>query len=295
MNSKDVSGIDNLLRNNIDIILDSWQDKIKQDERLGDIARNNLADLRENFCDFLQTIIVDIQEVDFGTQELQTFPKSEDHLNETVLKYEKLLSPLEIALAINLLVYEILTVLEDGEELKFSDQEFEMIKKSIDALNLKGMESVINAREKTINQQSKDIMELSTPIIQIWDGIMMVPMIGTLDTQRTNQLKKTLLNKIVETSSPVALIDITGVPAIDTQTAQHLIETIKAVHLLGAEVVLTGVRPTIAQTLVQLGIKLPDIVTCSSLDEGLKFSLNKLNLTVKPSNNEHPSANKIDK
>ncbi len=106
------------------------------------------------------------------------------------------------------------------------------------------------------------------------------PLIGVLDSQRTQQFMERLLNRIVETNSPVALVDITGVPTIDTQTAQHLIETITAVRLLGAQVVLTGVRPAIAQTLVHLGINLAGIVTRSSLAGGLAVALELLDLQV---------------
>jgi len=110
--------------------------------------------------------------------------------------------------------------------------------------------------------------------------VVAAPLIGSLDSLRTQQFMERLLNRIVETNSPVALVDIMGVPTIDTQTAQHLIETISAVRLLGAQVVLTGVRPVIAQTLVHLGIDLSDIITRSSLAAGLQVALDILNLQV---------------
>ena len=120
------------------------------------------------------------------------------------------------------------------------------------------------------------------PAVQVWDGILLVPLIGTLDSQRAQHLMERLLQRITETSSPVALLDITGVPTVDTQTAQHLIETIAAVRLLGAEVVLTGVRPAIAQTLVHLGIDLSAILTRSSLTAGLRVAFDLLDLSVAP-------------
>lgn len=134
--------------------------------------------------------------------------------------------------------------------------------------------------EERIRQQSKEIMELSTPVMQVWQGVVAVPLIGSLDSQRTQQFMERLLDRIVETNSPVALVDIMGVPTIDTQTAQHLIETITAVRLLGAQVVLTGVRPAIAQTLVHLGIDLSGITTRSSLSAGLLVALDILRLQV---------------
>jgi len=135
--------------------------------------------------------------------------------------------------------------------------------------------------EEKIRKQAQEIMEMATvPIAQVWEGIVLVPLIGTLDSERTQQLMERLLQRIMETSSPVAVLDITGVPTIDTQTAQHVIETISAVRLLGAEVILTGVRPIIAQTLVHLGIDLSNVVTRSSLAAGLRMALDTLNLAV---------------
>jgi rsbT co-antagonist protein RsbR len=137
--------------------------------------------------------------------------------------------------------------------------------------------------EDRLQRQSQEIMEMATvPVVQVWDGVLLVPLIGTLDSQRAQQLMERLLHRVTETGSPVALLDITGVPTVDTQTAQHLIETISAVRLLGAEVILTGVRPTIAQTLVHLGIDLSNVMTRSSLAAGLRMALNLLNLNVVP-------------
>lgn len=128
-------------------------------------------------------------------------------------------------------------------------------------------------REETIRQQADEILEISTPILQVREGVIVAPLIGTLDSERSQRLAEELLTAVVETGSEVVLIDITGVPTIDTMTAQHLIETISAVRLLGARVVLTGVRAAIAQSLVHLGIDLSDIVTRSSLAAGLRVAL----------------------
>jgi PAS domain S-box-containing protein len=137
--------------------------------------------------------------------------------------------------------------------------------------------------EEKIKKQAHEIFEMAAvPIVQVWEGVVLVPLIGTLDSQRSQHLMERLLQRVTDTSSPVALLDITGVPTIDTQTAQHLIETISAVRLLGAEVVLTGVRPTIAQTLVHLGINLSNVITRSSLTAGLRMALDILDLRVGP-------------
>jgi len=124
----------------------------------------------------------------------------------------------------------------------------------------------------------------TVPVVQVWEGILLVPLIGMLDSARTQQLMEGLLRRLTETGSAVALLDITGVPAIDTQTAQHLIETIKAVRFIGAEVVLTGIRPTIAQTLVHLGVDLSNVTTRSSLTAGLRVALGLMNLQIVAAN-----------
>jgi PAS domain S-box-containing protein len=133
---------------------------------------------------------------------------------------------------------------------------------------------------EALTQRAKEILDVSTPVLQVWEGVVVAPFIGTLDTQRAQQFMERLLDKIVETNSSVALLDVTGVPAIDTRTAQHLIETITSVRLLGAQAVLTGVRPAIAQTLAHLGINLADVVTRSSLAAGLRVALDILHLKI---------------
>jgi PAS domain S-box-containing protein len=157
--------------------------------------------------------------------------------------------------------------------------------------NLKGFGKVTRdlterkQSEERVRQQGRDILEMATvPVVQVWEGILLVPLIGMLDSARTQQLMEGLLQRLTETGSAVALLDITGVPTIDTQTAQHLIETIKAVRFIGAEVVLTGVRPTIAQTLVHLGVDLSNVTTRSSLTTGLRVALGLMNLQIVAAN-----------
>lgn len=134
--------------------------------------------------------------------------------------------------------------------------------------------------EQKTAEQAAAILELSVPIVQIWDDVTLATVIGTLDTGRAQRLTEDLLTEITESESQVALIDITGVPNIDTATAQHLIDTVNAVTLLGSDVIITGINPEIAQTLVHLGLSMNDIITKSSLSEGLKLALNLLDRNV---------------
>jgi rsbT co-antagonist protein RsbR len=136
----------------------------------------------------------------------------------------------------------------------------------------------ITASEAVIARQAREILEIATPVVQVWEGVIVAPLIGMLDTQRAQQFMERLLTRVVETRSSVALVDITGVPMVDTRTAQHLLEAIAAVRLLGAQLVLTGVRPTIAQTLVHLGIDLEGVVTRASLEAGLRYAMESMHL-----------------
>ena len=127
--------------------------------------------------------------------------------------------------------------------------------------------------EDVIRRQSQEILELSTPVMQIWEGVVVAPLIGSLDSERTARFMERFLQAITDTQSPVALMDITGVPIVDTQTAQHLTEAINAARLLGTKVILTGVSPAIAQTLVHLGVNTNEFESRSSLAAGLRHGL----------------------
>jgi PAS domain S-box-containing protein len=136
------------------------------------------------------------------------------------------------------------------------------------------------AGNEAISRRAQEILDISTPVVQVWEGVVLAPLIGSLDSQRTQQLMEKLLEAIVETRSSVALVDITGVPAVDTATGRHLVETMSAVRLLGANVILTGVRPAIAQTLVHLGVDLAGVTTRASLSAGLRTAMEILSLQI---------------
>ncbi|APW38182.1 hypothetical protein RD110_14050 [Rhodoferax koreense] len=136
-------------------------------------------------------------------------------------------------------------------------------------------------REGVITRQQQELLELSTPVIKLWDGILAVPMIGTLDSSRTQLVMETLLQRIVETESELAIIDITGVPTVDTLVAQHLLKTVAAIRLMGADCIISGVRPQIAQTIVHLGIDLQSVLSKASLANALKLALKRTGYIIK--------------
>ncbi len=150
----------------------------------------------------------------------------------------------------------------------------------MDTLGLHTFETMMRRREETITRQSREILEIATPIVTAWEGVLLAPLIGTLDSMRTQRVLETLLNTISQTGATFVLLDITGVPALDSKTSQHVMETASAVRLLGAQIIITGMRPVIAQTLVHLGVDLGSLVTRPSLAAGLRYAFDELELKV---------------
>jgi rsbT co-antagonist protein RsbR len=150
----------------------------------------------------------------------------------------------------------------------------------LDKLGLWTVESYQKAREEVIRRQQEELLELSTPVVSLWEGILALPVIGTLDSSRTQSVMESLLQRIVETGAEIAIIDITGVPTVDTLTAQHLLKTITAARLMGADCIISGIRPQIAQTIVYLGVDLADVVTKSSLADAFALALKRIGYTV---------------
>jgi rsbT co-antagonist protein RsbR len=150
----------------------------------------------------------------------------------------------------------------------------------LDALALVGIEAFVQQRERVISRQNEDMLELSTPVVKLWDGILALPMIGTLDSARTQVVMETLLQRILETGAEVAIIDITGVPTVDTLVAQHLIKTVTAARLMGADCIISGVRPQIAATIVHLGVDLSDVTTKATLADAFRSALSRTGQSV---------------
>jgi len=169
---------------------------------------------------------------------------------------------------------------EYSKEPQMAADELWAVTVLLDRLGLYTTEIHQRTREEVIARQQQEMMELSTPVVALWDRIVALPLIGTLDSGRTQTVMETLLQRIVETGAEIAIIDITGVPTVDTLTAQHLIKTVTATRLMGAECVISGIRPQIAQTIVHLGVDLSDVVTKSTLASAFSWALKRLNQTV---------------
>ena len=145
----------------------------------------------------------------------------------------------------------------------------------LDKLALFTVETYVKSREELIQRQQREMMELSTPVVQLWENILALPLIGTLDSERTQVVMESLLQKIVETGASIAIIDITGVPTVDTLVAQHLLKTVAAARLMGADCIISGIRPQIAQTIVHLGVNLSDVTTKASLADAFSIALKR--------------------
>ena len=152
----------------------------------------------------------------------------------------------------------------------------------LDKLGLYSVEVFQKTREDVIGRQQKEMFELSTPVVELWQGILGLPIIGTLDSKRSQLVMETLLQRLAETQSEVAVIDITGVPVMDTVTAQHLLKTVAATRLMGADCIISGIRPQIAQTIVHLGVNLGDVTTKASMAGALAVAFKRMGLAVGP-------------
>jgi len=168
-----------------------------------------------------------------------------------------------------------------GNDSKGLYQDLSLLNRILDSLGLYTTEVHQKAREEMISRQQQELLELSTPVVKLWDGILALPLIGTLDSARTQVVMESLLQRIVETGAPVSIIDITGVPTVDTLVAQHLLKTITAARLMGADCIISGMRPQIAQTIVHLGVDLGNVVTKASLSDAFALALRRLGMSVK--------------
>jgi len=171
-------------------------------------------------------------------------------------------------------LFERLSAASAGDAGRLTKAAWEMTS-VLDGLGLYTIESYMKTREEVILRQQQELLELSTPVVKLWDGILALPMIGTLDSQRTQVVMESLLQKIVETGSQIAILDITGVPTVDTLVAQHLMKTVAAARLMGAECIISGIRPQIAQTIVHLGVDLKDVTTKASLADAFVVALQR--------------------
>jgi rsbT co-antagonist protein RsbR len=190
-------------------------------------------------------------------------------------------SPADTAVFVLSLKEPLFTLLrqEAGEDVDALTRETWAASQLVDKLGLYTIEAFQKGREEVILRQQEELLELSTPVIKLWDGVLALPLIGTLDSARTQNVMESLLERIVTSGAEVAIIDITGVPTVDTLVAQHLIKTVSAARLMGADCIISGIRPQIAQTIVHLGLEL-DVVSKATMADAFALALRRMNKTV---------------
>lgn len=276
-----------ILKKKKTVLFENWMQNQLQSESLRNDLMSN-ADLRQQSEELLDILLGNMSEANLSDIGAATMdPVIEILSGIAITRARQGFSPRETGLFILGLKEAMLDVL--SAEVKDTARLFEesrKITRLMDHLSIISFETFIKGREEVILRQTDEIAEISTPVIQVWDEILALPIIGTLDSQRTQIVMENLLQQIVNSGSSIAILDISGVPAVDSLVAQHLIKTISATRLMGAECIISGIRPEIAQTIVHLGINLSGVVTKASMASALAYAFARTNLTVKKINSE---------
>jgi len=263
-------------------ILEQWfQNQLDNEGLREDLITNE--DQRIQSEELINSFAASISDDNFDNFQSRDFEKIEEILSGiAIARARKGFSPRETGAYVFSLKTAILkTLSEEISDPVVLYTESMRINSLFDNFSMITFETFIKGREDVILRQTDEITEISTPVIKIWDGILALPIIGTLDSSRTQIVMENLLQEIVETGSSIAILDISGVPAIDTLVAQHLIKTVSATRLMGAECIISGIRPEIAQTVVHLGIDLSEIVTKATLASALKLAFSMVELEVR--------------
>ena len=262
-------------------ILELWMTNQLSDEGLREDLISN-DDLRAQSDELINSFVDTLSERNIADATSSDFDTVEEILSGiSIARAKQGFTPRETATYVFSLKDALLSILQ--QEIKdpvvLYDQS-NKLGRLIDSFGIISFETYIKGREEVILRQTDEIAEISTPVIQVWDGIVALPIIGTLDSARTQVVMENLLQQIVETGSSIAILDISGVPAVDSLVAQHLIKTVSATRLMDAECIISGIRPEIAQTVVHLGIDLSNIITKASLASALRAAFGMLRLEV---------------
>jgi len=273
------SRLDTLLEQRFDELLAAWIVEQLQDFRRGQISE---SDLRAQCAELLQAVRRALSEGGTTNIASQPWAAARDLLTRvSSQRAQQGFAPSETAMFVLSLKRPLFDALRrEANDADTLATDVWTVTEVLDRLALFTTEAYLRSREDLITRQQEDMLELSTPVVKLWDGVLALPMIGTLDSSRTQIVMESLLERIVETGADVAILDITGVPTVDTLTAQHLLKTVTAARLMGAECIISGIRPQIAQTIVHLGVDLGDVVTKATLADAFKLALSRIGLSV---------------
>ncbi|PPK99169.1 STAS domain-containing protein [Parapedobacter indicus] len=263
-------------------ILERWmQNQLAHVGLREDLISND--DLRADSSELIVTLLDTLNEKNLDDPDSSDFDPVVELLNSLSLSRARQgFSPRETGLFIIGLKEVLIGVLQEEiiDHKELADLSLK-VHRLLDNFSISTFEAYIKGREEVILRQTDEIAEISTPVIRVWDGILALPIIGTLDSARTQVIMETLLTEIVESGSSIAILDISGVPTVDSLVAQHLLKTVSATRLMGAECIISGIRPEIAQTIVHLGIDLATIITKSTLASALQHAFKSLRLEVR--------------
>ena len=264
-------------------ILEQWMKNQLSNEGLREDLISN-DELRASSEELIDSIVANVSDSNINQPDSTDFePIIEILSGISITRARQGFSPRETGLFVFSLKEAVLQIVADeikGDPASLYTESMK-INRFIDNLSIHTFETFIKGREDVILRQTDEITEISTPVIRVWDGILALPIIGTLDSARTQVVMENLLQDIVNTGSSIAILDISGVPAVDSLVAHQLLITVSATRLMGAECVISGIRPEIAQTVVHLGIDLSNIITKATLASALQYAFATLKLEVK--------------
>jgi rsbT co-antagonist protein RsbR len=271
----------NILEKNEGSILSAWIDEqLSSSARQGVISQGELTETSRVFLSLFARAVKSHYDEELTGEVWQPIKA---HL--VALSRERVIqgfSPVETATFVFSLKRPLFDALrkEFGNDAAALVDEVWKLTLTLDKLGLVTVEAYQQTRQEIIERQQQELLDLTTPVVRLWESIVALPLIGTLDSERTQVVMESLLESIVENEAAIAIIDITGVPTVDTLVAQHLLKTVAAARLMGAECIISGIRPQIAQTIVHLGVDLGDVVTKATLAEALKVALKRVGLAV---------------
>jgi rsbT co-antagonist protein RsbR len=270
-----------IVSSNVDSIRKQWIAAMSDSAQRADLISK--AEMQEQCRAILESIVEGLKTSGSANVSGEGWDGARELLREvSASRARQGFSPVDVATFVLSLKQALFSVIRTVQS-KNQDELFETVwaaTELVDRLALITTEAFMTTRQELITRQQQELLELSTPVVKLWDGILALPIIGTLDSSRTQVVMENLLEMVVSTNSKFAIIDITGVPTVDTLVAQHLLKTITAARLMGAECIISGVRPQIAQTIVHLGINLEDVLTKAKLSDAFALALQRSGRTV---------------
>jgi rsbT co-antagonist protein RsbR len=280
MQNQDISIVDLIVKNKKEIYEDWIKVQLLSENLRDDLMSNE--ELKIQSKEFLDELIKSLIKDNSGDLESYDYSRLKEILNAiSESRAQQGFTPTETATYIYSLKDVLLLYIQNhNKDSEYPLSEIINLNQFLDKLGLYTFEIFTKRREDIISRQQQEILELSTPVIQVWEGILAVPLIGTLDSMRSQMIMENLLKEITKTGAEITILDISGVPAMDTLVAQHIMKTVKAARLMGAECIISGIRPAIAQTIVQLGVDLSNVKTKASLEGALKTAFELLELKL---------------